>query len=152
MQTISLVSRHKLKRWNNYRPIRLTRIPCKILGRLLKKRILVHLETYMLVSPHQHGFRSNYSCVTNVRSQFRHGQCVRYYIRSVHYKKWCASRVPAFSVFSSILLLMSITDDCLNNAPEFGVDLIPGGELTDLAYADDKVLLFDDFSTACSSY
>ena len=51
---------------SNYRPISLTSIPCKILERLLKKRILTHLETNTLISPHQHGFRPHHSCVTNL--------------------------------------------------------------------------------------
>ncbi|MES9974559.1 MAG: reverse transcriptase domain-containing protein, partial [Candidatus Thiodiazotropha sp.] len=51
---------------SNYRPISLTSIPCKILERLLKKRIMSHLENNKLLSQRQHGFRPNHSCLTNL--------------------------------------------------------------------------------------
>ncbi|KAA3675078.1 transformation/transcription domain-associated protein [Paragonimus westermani] len=41
-----------------------------------------------------------------------------------------------------------IMEDCLRHSQDAGVDLLPGERLTDLDYADDKVLLFDDFQTA----
>ncbi|MES9973438.1 MAG: reverse transcriptase domain-containing protein [Candidatus Thiodiazotropha sp.] len=50
----------------NYRPISLTSIPCKIMERLLKKRIMAHLESNKLISQHQFGFRPNHSCVSNL--------------------------------------------------------------------------------------
>ncbi|KAA3673479.1 adenosine deaminase [Paragonimus westermani] len=38
--------------------------------------------------------------------------------------------------------------DCLRHSEDAGVDLLPGERLTDLDYADDKVLLFDNFQSA----
>ena len=42
----------------NYRPISLTSVPCKIMERILRDKIVDHLETNNLLSKHQHGFRS----------------------------------------------------------------------------------------------
>ncbi|KAA3678886.1 uncharacterized protein DEA37_0007011 [Paragonimus westermani] len=39
-------------------------------------------------------------------------------------------------------------EDCLRHSQDAGVDLLPGERLTDLDYADDKVLLFDNFQSA----
>ncbi|MES9974252.1 MAG: reverse transcriptase family protein, partial [Candidatus Thiodiazotropha sp.] len=50
----------------NYRPVSLTSIPCKVLERIIKKRILGHLLNNSLLSSSQHGFRPNRSCVTNM--------------------------------------------------------------------------------------
>jgi hypothetical protein len=51
---------------NSYRPISLTSIPCKVLERILKKRILAHLLDNSLISPAQHGFLPQRSCITNL--------------------------------------------------------------------------------------
>ena len=50
----------------SYRPISLTSIPCKIMERILKKRILTHLTENGLISPLQHGFLPGRSCITNM--------------------------------------------------------------------------------------
>ena len=50
----------------NYRPISLTSIVCKILEKLIRLSIIEHLETNNLLSPHQHEFRSNKSCLTQL--------------------------------------------------------------------------------------
>ncbi|KAA3679281.1 uncharacterized protein DEA37_0001009, partial [Paragonimus westermani] len=41
-----------------------------------------------------------------------------------------------------------IMEDCLRHSQDAGVDLLPGERLTDLDYAEDKVLLFDNFQAA----
>ena len=50
----------------NYRPITLTSVLCKCFERLLKKAIQGHFERLSLISPSQHGFQKNRSCVTNL--------------------------------------------------------------------------------------
>ena len=54
----------------NYRPISLTSVPCKIMERLLRDKIVDHLETNNLLSKHQHGFRSRRSCLTQLLEYF----------------------------------------------------------------------------------
>lgn len=51
---------------NNYRPISLTSIPCKILEKEIRKHITNHLEKNNILSQHQYGFRSRRSCITNL--------------------------------------------------------------------------------------
>lgn len=51
---------------NNYRPISLTSIICKILESIIKERIIEHLDTHNLIRDTQHGFRRQRSCVTNL--------------------------------------------------------------------------------------
>ena len=41
---------------NNYRPIILTSQTCKVMERIVKKRVVQHLQENNLISPHQHGF------------------------------------------------------------------------------------------------
>ncbi|KAA3675803.1 uncharacterized protein DEA37_0003388, partial [Paragonimus westermani] len=49
---------------------------------------------------------------------------------------------------AEVCRLNEIMEDCLRHSPDAGVDLLPGERLTDLDYADDKVLLFDNFQSA----
>ena len=39
-------------------------------------------------------------------------------------------------------------EDCLQHTSPSGVDILPGDKLSDLDYADDNVLLFDNLSDA----
>ena len=50
----------------NYRPISLTSVACKILERIIKKQLVLHLESGNLMSKAQHGFRSGKSCTTQL--------------------------------------------------------------------------------------
>lgn len=50
----------------NYRPVSLTSIACKILEKIIKCNILNHLEQNELLLPSQHGFRAGRSCLTNL--------------------------------------------------------------------------------------
>ena len=46
----------------NYRPISLTSVPCKILEHILCKHLMNHFEKHNLLTNLNHGFRSGYSC------------------------------------------------------------------------------------------
>ena len=50
----------------NYRPISLTSVVCKCMERLIKRYIHSHLGSLGLISPKQHGFRTQRSCVSNL--------------------------------------------------------------------------------------
>nr|VZI44070.1 unnamed protein product [Spirometra erinaceieuropaei] len=51
---------------NNYRPVSLTSICCKIMEKIIKKALMQFLEQHHLLSDAQHGFRSGRSCLTNL--------------------------------------------------------------------------------------
>ena len=50
---------------DNYRPISLTSIPCKLLDALIKNQLISHLKVNNLISSVQHGFTESRSCLTN---------------------------------------------------------------------------------------
>jgi len=50
----------------NYRPISLTCTACKLMERIIAKRIYVHLAENYLLSQAQHGFVSGHSTCTNL--------------------------------------------------------------------------------------
>ena len=50
----------------NYRPISLTSICCKLLEHIIYSSISKHLSSFSILSPHQHGFRTSYSCDTQL--------------------------------------------------------------------------------------
>jgi len=50
----------------NYRPISLTSIPCKIMESILKDEIINHLLRNRLLNSSQHGFLPNKSCTINL--------------------------------------------------------------------------------------
>ena len=51
---------------NNYRPVSLTCILCKLMEKLIREKIVDHLERNDLISNKQHGFFSGRSCVTQL--------------------------------------------------------------------------------------
>src|SRR5207245_2100737 len=51
---------------NNYRPISLTSVVCKIFESVIKNQLLSYLNTYSLISTSQHGFLREHSTVTNL--------------------------------------------------------------------------------------
>jgi len=53
---------------NNYRSISLTNIVSKIFEHILSSSIMKHLETNNIIHYHQHGFRCNHSCETQLIS------------------------------------------------------------------------------------
>ena len=50
----------------NYRPISLTSIACKILEHIVVSSIMKHLDNHNILSSCQHGFRRNHSCETQL--------------------------------------------------------------------------------------
>ena len=50
----------------NYRPISLTSVPCKILEHIICRHLLKHLENFKILTHLNHGFRSGYSCETQL--------------------------------------------------------------------------------------
>lgn len=50
----------------NYRPISLTCISCKVLEHIITSNIMTHLDKNNLLFPNQHGFRSRVSCETQL--------------------------------------------------------------------------------------
>ena len=51
---------------NNYRPISLTCISCKIMKHVLCSHLSNHLEINNILTPHQHGFRKGFSTETQL--------------------------------------------------------------------------------------
>ena len=49
---------------SNYRPISLTSVPFKIMQRIVRDQLLIHLNTNNLITKHQHGVRYGRSCAT----------------------------------------------------------------------------------------
>nr|VZI33590.1 unnamed protein product [Spirometra erinaceieuropaei] len=62
---------------NNYRPISLTSICCKLMEKIIKRELMRFLEQHNLLSDAKHGFRSGRSCVTNLLN------CLERWTRSV---------------------------------------------------------------------
>ncbi|KAL5264266.1 hypothetical protein ACHWQZ_G005385 [Mnemiopsis leidyi] len=54
----------------NYRPITLTSHVVKVFERVVRKTMMLHLETNDLLSDKQHGFRANRSCLTQMLDHF----------------------------------------------------------------------------------
>ena len=50
----------------NYRPVSLTSLICKIMESIIKDSILVHLDKFSLINDSQHGFSKGRSCLTNL--------------------------------------------------------------------------------------
>ena len=50
----------------NYRPVSLTSVPCKLLEHIICKHIMKHLEKHGVLTSLNHGFRSGYSCETQL--------------------------------------------------------------------------------------
>ena len=50
----------------NYRPVSLTSVPCKLLEHIICSHMLKHFEKYSILSTLNHGFRSGYSTETQL--------------------------------------------------------------------------------------
>ncbi|KAA2237150.1 reverse transcriptase family protein, partial [Chitinophaga agrisoli] len=50
----------------NYRPVSLTSITCKLLEHIVHSNIMSHLDKNKILTNHQHGFRKNRSCGTQL--------------------------------------------------------------------------------------
>ena len=55
----------------NYRPISLTSVVCKAMERIIRDKIVDHLDSHDLLSKQQHGFRLNRSCLTQLLEYFQ---------------------------------------------------------------------------------
>ena len=53
-------------RAENYRPVSLISVTCKLLEHIICKHIFTHLEKYNILTSLNHGFRSGYSCETQL--------------------------------------------------------------------------------------
>nr|VZI22332.1 unnamed protein product [Spirometra erinaceieuropaei] len=62
---------------NNYRPVSLTSICCKIMEKIIKQQLMQFLEQNHLLSDSQHGFCKSGSCVTNLL------YCLEHWTRAV---------------------------------------------------------------------
>ncbi|XP_033731479.1 uncharacterized protein LOC117321118 [Pecten maximus] len=51
---------------SNYRPISLTSVPSIIMQRIIRVEIIAYMDIHNLLTPHQHGFRTGKSCVTQL--------------------------------------------------------------------------------------
>ena len=47
---------------DNYRPVSLVSVVCKILENIIHRHITNHCDQHNLLSGHQHGFRQKHSC------------------------------------------------------------------------------------------
>ena len=50
----------------NYRPISLTSVACKLLKHIICRHLQDHLEKHNILSDRNHGFRSGHSCETQL--------------------------------------------------------------------------------------
>ena len=50
----------------NYRPVSLTSVACKLMESIIKDALTHYLDVNDIISPHQHGFMSGRSCLTNL--------------------------------------------------------------------------------------
>ena len=54
------------KKAENYRPVSLTCVVCKVLESIVRVKLMFHMESNNLFSKDQFDFRSGYSCVTQL--------------------------------------------------------------------------------------
>ena len=52
----------------NYRPVSLTSLVCKVFESIVRDALVKHLESNLLINDSQHGFRKGRSCLTNLLS------------------------------------------------------------------------------------
>ena len=63
---IPLFKKGSRNKSENYRPVSLTSVICKLLARLIKDHMLDFLVRHKLLNPYQHGFLKARSCLTNM--------------------------------------------------------------------------------------
>ena len=63
---IPLFKKGSRNKSENYRPVSLTTVICKLLERLIKDHLVDFLVKYKLINPSQHGFLKARSCLTNM--------------------------------------------------------------------------------------
>ena len=57
---------------HNYWPVSLTSVSCKLLEHIMFRHIMTHLDAHNVLVDHQHGFRSNHSCGTQLINTIEH--------------------------------------------------------------------------------
>jgi len=67
---VPLFKKGKKEKCENYRPVSLTCIICKILESIIKDKLIEHFDKYKLIRDSQHGFTKNRSCLTNLLDFF----------------------------------------------------------------------------------
>ena len=92
----------------NYRPISLTSVVCKLLERIIKKQLILHLESANLLSKAQHGFRSGKSCTTQLLE----------YLYDIENALDNGDSVDAVYLDFSKHLILSLTTTCLRNCEQ----------------------------------
>ncbi|KAK2138307.1 hypothetical protein NP493_8091g00001 [Ridgeia piscesae] len=63
---IPLFKKGSRNKSENYRPVSLTSVICKLLERLIKDHLVYFLVKNKLINPSQHGFLKAKSCLTNM--------------------------------------------------------------------------------------
>ena len=66
----SLFKKGNRSECQNYRPISLTSVVCKMLESIIKDEIVSHLDKFKLIRDSQHGFTKGRSCLTNLLEFF----------------------------------------------------------------------------------
>ena len=56
----------------NYRPVSLTCVPCKLPEHIMFRHIMTHVDAHNVLVHHQHGLRSNCSCETQLINTIEH--------------------------------------------------------------------------------
>ena len=70
---ISIPLRGQIKAlWYIYRPISLTSVCCKIMEHIIFHTCIAHLENNDIINSAQHGFRSGYSCTSQLINIVEH--------------------------------------------------------------------------------
>jgi hypothetical protein len=65
-RVLPLFKKGKRDKPENYRPVSLTSIVCKILESIIKDNVVEHLDKYKLIISSQHGFAKSRSCLSNI--------------------------------------------------------------------------------------
>ena len=63
---VAIYKKGRKKSANNYRPVSLTAICCKLLEKIIRNKMVKHLEDQGLINKDQHGFRYGRSCCTEL--------------------------------------------------------------------------------------
>jgi len=67
---VPLFKKGSRSKCENYRPVSLTSIVCKLFESIIKDEITSHLDKFELIRPSQHGFTSGRSCLSNLLDFF----------------------------------------------------------------------------------
>ena len=59
---VAIFKKGSQKSTENYRPVSLTSVVCKVLEHIIHRHIMNHCDQHNLPSSHQHGFRQKHSC------------------------------------------------------------------------------------------